>query len=205
MLKLSSTASAVTSPNTHTYQWINRASLSVFVSIMNPSLTPLYFEPESEQGTCCQPEFFYSYTQKEEHSTGQTFHQPQALRARSYNLAKWMCFSGKRRFKRQRRRSVPRSSRVRHGSYSSDSPLWRPRDGARHSSQVSLGKYPGQVSHPCLRWLRAAPPLRRARSRRGARCRVRAHAKHIGKGNEAHRSLKGHYVVLKETVKLRNC
>lgn len=59
---------------------------------MNSAVTPLYFEPEREQETCWQPEVFYSYTQKEEHSL-ENFPFSHGG-ARNDNLAKWMFFGG---------------------------------------------------------------------------------------------------------------
>lgn len=123
-------------------------------SVINElSSDPLYFEPE--QGTRWQPELCYSYTQTDERSLGNSSRGG----VPTEDLASWTFFWGKEVLKDKRREYLPPSSRFRDGSYSSECPPWRPRDGERQENQVELGKYPGQVSHPWLRWLRAAPPL----------------------------------------------
>lgn len=58
-------------------------------------------------------------------------------------------------------------SSLRSGPWCSDCLQRSPRDGAAEQSQVELGKYPGQVSHPELRsgYARGPAPFARARAR----------------------------------------
>ncbi len=148
MVKLKSTAS-IASPDvpmnkqgpSESVRPIFLLSDSLGLSIMNSAVTPLYFEPQREQGTCWQPGVFYSYTQKGGTVHWQTFLQPQRSSSTT-TLAESMffccCFRGREGLKDKKKKKicVPQSSRFGLGSRSSDCPLWRRRDGARRKSQV---------------------------------------------------------------------